>query len=104
VLLLDEPMNGLDPAGIRWARNLFTSLAREGRTVLLSSHAISELARTADHLVVIGRGRLLADASVAELTAGGGSLVEAFLRLTADSAQYHGTYQDDAPGHDRMQP
>jgi ABC-2 type transport system ATP-binding protein len=104
VLVLDEPINGLDPAGIRWARNLLTSLAREGRTVLLSCHVISELAMTADHLLVIGRGRLLADTSVAELTADGGSLEEAFLRLTADGAEHHGTYPAEAAGHDRMQP
>ncbi|MBM9623688.1 ABC transporter ATP-binding protein [Streptomyces zhihengii] len=66
VLVLDEPVNGLDTEGIRWIRTLLTSLAAEGRTVFLSSHLMSELERTADHLVVIGRGRLLADTSMAE--------------------------------------
>ena len=61
VLILDEPINGLDPEGIRWARELLKSLAAEGRTVLLSSHLMSEMQLTAEHLIVIGRGRLIAD-------------------------------------------
>ena len=67
VLMLDEPVNGLDPEGIRWIRGLLRSLAAEGRAVLVSSHLMSELQGTADHVVVIGRGRLIADASMAEL-------------------------------------
>jgi ABC-2 type transport system ATP-binding protein len=67
-LLLDEPVNGLDPEGILWVRNLLKSLAREGRTIFVSSHLMSEMALTASHLVIIGRGRLIADASVEELT------------------------------------
>jgi ABC-2 type transport system ATP-binding protein len=67
-LILDEPVNGLDPEGIRWIRELLRALAAEGRTVFVSSHLMSEMALTADHLVVIGRGRLIADASVAEFT------------------------------------
>jgi ABC-2 type transport system ATP-binding protein len=63
VLLFDEPVNGLDPEGIRWARQLFRSLAEQGRTVFVSSHLMSEMALPADHLVIIGRGRLLADTS-----------------------------------------
>jgi ABC-2 type transport system ATP-binding protein len=69
-LLLDEPVNGLDPEGIRWIRGFLRSLAAEGRTVLVSSHLMSELEDTADHVVVIGRGRLLADTSVSDLLAG----------------------------------
>jgi ABC-2 type transport system ATP-binding protein len=88
VLLLDEPVNGLDPEGIRWMRNLLRSLAAEGRVVFVSSHLIGEMARTAERLVVIGRGRLLAAASVEELSARSGSLEEAFLELTADSVDY----------------
>jgi ABC-2 type transport system ATP-binding protein len=65
-LLLDEPVNGLDPEGIRWMRNLLKALAAEGRTVFVSSHLMSEMAQTADHLIVIGRGRLIADTSVNE--------------------------------------
>jgi len=65
VLLFDEPINGLDPEGILWVRNLLKGLAAEGRTVLVSSHLMSEMALTADHLVVIGRGRLLSTGSVA---------------------------------------
>jgi ABC-2 type transport system ATP-binding protein len=83
VLLLDEPVNGLDPEGIRWIRNLLRSLAAQGRIVFVSSHLIGEMALTADHLVVIGQGRLLADASVAELSARSASLEEAFLELTS---------------------
>jgi ABC-2 type transport system ATP-binding protein len=90
VLLFDEPVNGLDPQGVRWVRELLRSLAAQGRTVLVSSHLISEMALTAEHLVVIGRGRLLADTTVAELTSRGGSLEEAFLELTGGSAEYHG--------------
>ena len=65
-LLLDEPVNGLDPEGIHWIRNLLRSLAAEGRTVFVSSHLMSEMAVTADHLIVIGRGKLIADTSVDE--------------------------------------
>lgn len=66
ILLFDEPVNGLDPEGIRWIRTLMRDLAAEGRTVFVSSHLMSEMAQTADHLIVIGRGRLIADTSVAE--------------------------------------
>ena len=69
VLMLDEPFNGLDPEGIVWMRGFLRSLAAEGRAVLVSSHLMSELQDTATHLVVIGRGRLVADASVADLIA-----------------------------------
>jgi len=88
VLLLDEPVNGLDPDGIRWIRNLLKSLAAAGRTVLVSSHLISEIAQTADELIVIGRGRLLAQTSVAELAARSSSLEEAFFALTEGSTEY----------------
>ena len=66
VLLLDEPGNGLDPEGIRWVRTFMRQLAGEGRTVFVSSHLMSEMAVTADHLVVIGRGKLIADSSTEE--------------------------------------
>ncbi|MFG3507745.1 ATP-binding cassette domain-containing protein [Streptomyces sp. NPDC047821] len=66
-VILDEPVNGLDPDGVLWIRTLLKSLAADGRTVLVSSHLMSEMALTADHLVVIGRGRLLADTTVADL-------------------------------------
>ncbi|WNV76816.1 ABC transporter ATP-binding protein [Geodermatophilus sp. DSM 44513] len=69
VVVLDEPVNGLDPEGIRWVRTLARDLAAEGRTVFVSSHLMSEMALTADHLVVIGRGRVLADCSTAEFVA-----------------------------------
>ncbi len=88
VVLFDEPVNGLDPEGIRWIRNMMKSLAAEGRTVLVSSHLISEMAVTADRVIVIGGGKLLADTTVAELSSGADSLEDAFLALTAGSAQY----------------
>jgi ABC-2 type transport system ATP-binding protein len=66
VLMFDEPVNGLDPEGILWIRNLMKALAAEGRTVFVSSHLMSEMESTADHLIVIGRGRLVADCSVQE--------------------------------------
>ena len=69
VLLFDEPINGLDPEGIRWVRNLLKGLGKEGRTVFVSSHLMSEMALTADHLVVIGRGRLIAEMAVDEFIA-----------------------------------
>ena len=77
VLIFDEPVNGLDPEGIRWVRGLMRSLAGEDRAVLVSSHLMSEMAQTADHLIVVGRGRLIADTSVSELmrAAGGGTVL-----------------------------
>ena len=66
-LILDEPVNGLDPEGVRWVRQFVRHAASEGRTVLLSSHLMSEMAQTADHVIVMGRGRVLADASLDEL-------------------------------------
>lgn len=68
-LVLDEPVNGLDPEGVLWVRTLLRGLAAEGRTVFLSSHLMSEMALTADHLVIIGRGRLVADAPISEILA-----------------------------------
>jgi ABC-2 type transport system ATP-binding protein len=67
VLMFDEPVNGLDPDGVRWIRELMRALAAEGRTVLISSHLMSEMELTADRLIIIGRGRLIADTSVREL-------------------------------------
>ncbi|UCR88485.1 ABC transporter ATP-binding protein [Mycetocola spongiae] len=69
-LILDEPVNGLDPEGVRWVRQLVRGLAAEGRTVLLSSHLMSEMALTADHLIVLGKGRVIADAPVSQIIAG----------------------------------
>jgi ABC-2 type transport system ATP-binding protein len=96
ILMFDEPVNGLDPEGIAWIRNLMRSLAAEGRTVFMSSHLMSEMEYTADHLLVIGRGRLIADCGMAEFIAhdpGGGSgssLERAYLSLTADSVEFSG--------------
>jgi ABC-2 type transport system ATP-binding protein len=75
-VMLDEPVNGLDPEGVLWIRNLLTSLAEEGRTVFVSSHLMSEVALVADHLIVVGRGQLLADTTVRDLVrAAGGDTV-----------------------------
>jgi ABC-2 type transport system ATP-binding protein len=90
IVILDEPVNGLDPEGVRWIRNLMKSLATAGRTVLFSSHLISEVAQTADELIVIGQGRLLAHTTVAELSATAGSLEEAFFQLTESATDYTG--------------
>jgi ABC-2 type transport system ATP-binding protein len=87
VLLFDEPVNGLDPEGILWIRTLLRRLAGEGRTVLVSSHLMSEMALTADHVVVIGRGRLIADAPIKDLVAQttGGDLK----LVTPDATAFH---------------
>jgi ABC-type glutathione transport system ATPase component len=84
VNMLDEPFNGMDPEGIVWIRGFLRSLAAQGRTVLVSSHPMSELQDTADHLVVIGRGRLIADTSVTDLIAATSS-GRVTLRTTARS-------------------
>ena len=90
IVILDEPVNGQDPEGIHWIRNLMKSLAAEGRTVLVSSHLISEVAQTADELIVIGQGWLLAQTTVAELSATASSLEDAFFRLTESTSEYTG--------------
>jgi ABC-2 type transport system ATP-binding protein len=87
VLLFDEPVNGLDPEGIRWVRHFLRGLAAEGRTVFVSSHLISEMAQTADRLVVIGRGRLIAETSVSDFIArSGGAAVKL---VTPDRAAFN---------------
>ncbi|MFJ6773742.1 ATP-binding cassette domain-containing protein [Kitasatospora sp. NPDC091257] len=83
-VMLDEPVNGLDPEGVLWIRNLLTSLAAEGRTVFVSSHLMSEMALVADHLIIVGRGRLLADTTVQDLVRqAGGDVVKV---VSADPA------------------
>jgi ABC-2 type transport system ATP-binding protein len=90
ILIFDEPVNGLDPQGVRWIRELMRALAAEGRTVLISSHLMSEMELTADRLIIIGRGRLIADTTVGELLthAQSASLEDAYLRLTDDATEY----------------
>ncbi|MBE1591268.1 ABC-2 type transport system ATP-binding protein [Nonomuraea angiospora] len=88
VLMFDEPVNGLDPDGVRWIRDLMRSLAAEGRTILLSSHLMSEMALTAERIIIVGRGKLIAESTVAELTARYPSLEDAYMALTAGSVQY----------------
>ena len=85
VLILDEPANGLDPEGIRWMRRLLREYAARGGTVLLSSHLLPEVERTADRLVVIARGRVVGQGNRDELVAGDGDLEEKFLRLTGQA-------------------
>jgi ABC-2 type transport system ATP-binding protein len=87
VLILDEPANGLDPEGIRWLRGLLRGFAAEGGTVLVSSHLLAEVAQTIDSVVIIDRGHLLAQGSVAELTANGNDLEEAFFQLTREAVR-----------------
>ncbi len=82
-LILDEPANGLDPEGIAWLRGLLRDYARSGRTVLYSSHVLPEVEQLADQVVIMHRGRLVRQGTLAELTGGGGGLEEVFLSLTA---------------------
>lgn len=83
VLILDEPANGLDPEGIAWLRRLLQDYARQGRTVLFSSHTLPEVEQLAEQVVIISRGRLVRSGPLAELTAGQGGLEQVFLSLTA---------------------
>jgi ABC-2 type transport system ATP-binding protein len=85
-VILDEPANGLDPEGILWIRNLLKGLAAEGRTVFLSSHLMSEIALTAEHLVVVGKGRMIADTTVAEIVAQASQEAEVHVR-TPDAGE-----------------
>jgi ABC-2 type transport system ATP-binding protein len=86
-VILDEPVNGLDPDGVRWVRHLMRRLAAEGRCVLVSSHLMAEMQQTAHSVVVLGAGRLLGRLDISELEAGT-SLEDAYLRLTAGALQY----------------
>ena len=83
LLVLDEPANGLDPAGVHWLRNFLRQLALEGRTVLIASHLLAEVAQTVDQVLIIDHGRLLASGRLDELTGGGRSLEQVYLELTA---------------------
>jgi ABC-2 type transport system ATP-binding protein len=91
-LMLDEPFNGMDPEGIMWIRGLLRSLAGEGRAILVSSHLLGEVQGLADHVVVVGRGRVVADGTVADLLAASGraTLEEAYLELTRDAVEFGG--------------
>ncbi len=86
LLLLDEPANGLDPTGVRWLRGFLRSFAEGGRTVLVSSHILAEVAQLVDHVMIIDRGRLLAAGPLDELTGGGRSLEDVYIGLTARGA------------------
>jgi ABC-2 type transport system ATP-binding protein len=86
LLILDEPANGLDPAGVRWLRTFLQSLAAEGRTVLVSSHLLAEVAQTVDRVVIIDRGRLLAQGRLEELTGNQHTLEDLYLELTEGAA------------------
>jgi ABC-2 type transport system ATP-binding protein len=82
-LILDEPANGLDPDGVRWLRALLRGIGAQGRSVLVSSHQLAELAQTVDDVIVIERGRLVTHQPIAALASDGDSLEDAFLRLTS---------------------
>jgi len=86
LLILDEPANGLDPAGMRWLRTFLQRLASEGRTVLVSSHLLAEVAQTVDQILIIDDGRLLAGGRLDELTSGGQTLEDVYLELTGEVA------------------
>jgi ABC-2 type transport system ATP-binding protein len=86
LLILDEPANGLDPAGVRWLRDFLQTLAAQGRTVLVSSHLLAEVAQTVDHVLIIDHGRLLASSRLDELTSRDRTLEDAYLELTAGEA------------------
>ena len=114
VLMFDEPVNGLDPDGVRWVRQLMRSLAAEGRTVFVSSHLMSEMQLTADQLVVIGRGKLIADAPIAEVIAGSsrttvrvrvpvrGDLAVLRERLAEEADQVESVSALATPGQDQL--
>jgi ABC-2 type transport system ATP-binding protein len=86
LLILDEPANGLDPVGVRWLRTFLQAFARHGRTVLVSSHLLAEVAQTVDRVLIIDRGRLLASGRLDELTRDGRSLEDVYLELTGGGA------------------
>jgi ABC-2 type transport system ATP-binding protein len=90
VLMFDEPFNGMDPEGIVWLRGFLRSLAAQGRTVLVASHLMRELQDAADHMIVVGHGRVIADSPVAGLVGRWGSLEDAYLSLTSDAVDYRG--------------
>ena len=90
VLMFDEPFNGMDPEGIVWLRGFLRSLAAQGRTVLVASHLMRELQDAADHVIVVGHGRVIADSPVAGLVGRWGSLEDAYLELTSDAVDYRG--------------
>ena len=105
ILMLDEPFNGMDPEGIVWMRGFLSALAGEGRAVLVSSHLMSELQDTADHLVVVGRGRVIADTSVAELigaASGGRITLRTSARTEAMTALAHAGATVAATGPDTL--
>jgi ABC-2 type transport system ATP-binding protein len=105
VLMMDEPFNGMDPEGIVWIRGFLRSLAAQGRAVLVSSHLMSELQDTADHLVVVGRGHVIADTSVAELIAaasGGRVTVRTTARAEATTVLAHAGATIAATGQDTL--
>jgi ABC-2 type transport system ATP-binding protein len=87
LLVLDEPANGLDPAGVHWLRTFLHGFAERGGTVLVSSHVLAEIAQTVDQVVIIDRGRLVAIARLDEPAARGESLEETYLELTAGAAR-----------------
>lgn len=90
VLILDEPMNGLDPEGIRWIRSLLKEFAKNGGTVLLSSHLLSEMQKLADHIVMIGKGKILIDKPLSDLISDGNDLEDIYIELTKEFSRQGG--------------
>jgi ABC-2 type transport system ATP-binding protein len=88
ILIFDEPVNGLDPEGVLWIRRLMRAMAAEGRTVLVSSHLLGEIELTADHLIILGRGRLLADTAISQLVTAEASLEAAYMQLTDAATEF----------------
>jgi ABC-2 type transport system ATP-binding protein len=86
LLMLDEPANGLDPAGVRWLRDFLRAFARAGGTVLVSSHVLAEVAQTVDRVLIIDRGRLVADSVLDELAGRGQTLEDAYLEITTGAS------------------
>jgi ABC-2 type transport system ATP-binding protein len=87
LLILDEPANGLDPEGVRWLRDLLRGMAAEGATVLVSSHILAEVAHTVDSVVILDRGHLVTQSSLADLTIGAQDLEDAFFKLTREASR-----------------
>jgi ABC-2 type transport system ATP-binding protein len=103
VVMFDEPFNGMDPEGIVWLRGFVRSLAAQGRTVLVSSHLMRELQDAADHVIIVGRGRVIADSPVGSLLTRWRSLENAYLALTKDEVEYRGAMlssQNEGGRHD----
>lgn len=102
LLILDEPANGLDPEGVRWLRDFLRRLAAEGRTVLISSHVLAEVAQTVDRVLIIHHGRLVLSSPVAELTAQAGGAVRVTTRCSSREHRASGSVRSPSPPASRF--